>query len=140
MIVEGLAQRDVVVTFTKHWASYNPGERACFHDHEAQELVDQGVADMDDATPPANVTVPFVTQAGPTLTCTMGEWSGEPTAYAYQWNVGGTDVGTDAPAYDFDTAEIGQPAICTVTATNAAGSAAAPPSDPHVITDPGSRR
>ena len=37
-------------------------------------------------------------------------------------------VGTDAATYDVQAADVGGEATCTVTATNAAGSAAAPPS------------
>lgn len=42
--VEGIPQRDVAMRFTKHFASYNPGDTAYFHAHEAQELVNRGVA------------------------------------------------------------------------------------------------
>jgi hypothetical protein len=85
------------------------------------------------ATAPVNTTVPAVTQAGATLTCTQGEWSGEPTSYAYAWQVNGTAVGTDAATYDVQAADVGGTATCTVTATNAAGSAAAPPSTGVVV-------
>jgi hypothetical protein len=40
----------------------------------------------------------------------------------------GVGVGTDAATYDVQVADVGGEATCTVTATNAAGSAAAPPS------------
>ena len=60
--------------------------------------------------------------------CTQGEWTGEPTSYAYAWQVNGVGVGTDAATYDVQAADVGGEATCTVTATNAAGSAAAPPS------------
>jgi hypothetical protein len=80
------------------------------------------------ATAPANTTVPQVTQSGTTLSCTQGEWSGEPTSYSYAWQVNSVDVGTDAATYDVQVADVGGEATCTVTATNAAGSAAAPPS------------
>lgn len=83
--------------------------------------------------PPVNVDIPHVTQAGNTLTCTQGNWNGTPTAYAYQWNVGGSNVGTDADTYTVSAADNGATAICTVTATNAAGSTAAPASAPLVI-------
>ena len=80
------------------------------------------------AQAPTNTAVPHVQQQGATLTCTMGEWTGEPTSYAYAWQVNGMGVGTDAATYDVQAADVGQTATCTVTATNAAGSAAAPPS------------
>jgi hypothetical protein len=80
------------------------------------------------ATAPVNTAVPAVTQSGTTLSCTQGEWTGEPTSYAYAWQVNSVGVGTDAATYDVQPADVGQSATCTVTATNAAGSAAAPPS------------
>jgi hypothetical protein len=80
------------------------------------------------ATAPANTTVPAVTQAGTTLTCTQGEWSGEPTSYAYAWKLDDAAAGSDAATYEVQAGDVGKNATCTVTATNAAGSAAAPPS------------
>ena len=80
------------------------------------------------ATAPANTTVPAVTQTGTTLTCTLGEWTGEPTSYAYAWKLDDAAAGSDAATYECRPAMSGRVATCTVTATNAAGSAAAPPS------------
>ena len=80
------------------------------------------------ATAPANTTVPAVTQTGTTLTCTQGEWSGEPTSYAYAWKLDDAAAGSDAATYECRPADVGKSATCTVTATNAAGSTAAPPS------------
>jgi hypothetical protein len=82
---------------------------------------------------PTNVDVPAVTQNGTTLNCTMGNWTGEPTAYAYQWQIDGTNVGTDSPNYTVRDADVGNTATCVVTATNAAGSGTAPPSNGLVI-------
>jgi hypothetical protein len=87
-------------------------------------------------TAPANTAVPAVTQAGDTLTCTQGTWSGEPTTYAYQWKVDGAVVGTDQATHTVTAADAGKAASCIVTATNAHGSTAAPPSVDLVITDP----
>jgi hypothetical protein len=87
-------------------------------------------------TAPANTAVPAVTQAGDTLTCTQGTWSGEPTSYGYQWKVDGAVVGTDAATHTVTAADAGKAASCIVTATNAHGSTAAPPSVDLVITDP----
>jgi hypothetical protein len=136
MSVEGIPQRDVVVTFTQHFASYNAGESASFTADEAQRLADLGVTgDAPPPTsPPENTAVPAVTQAADILTCTMGEWTGSPTAYAYQWAIDGGPVGTDAPTYDRQLPDIGTTATCVVTATNAAGSTAAPPSVGVVVT------
>jgi hypothetical protein len=79
--------------------------------------------------PPANVDVPFASQEGAVLTVTMGNWTGEPTSYAYAWQMDGAAVGTDAATYDVQAGDVGHTATCVVTATNAAGSTAAPPSN-----------
>jgi hypothetical protein len=82
---------------------------------------------------PTNVTVPHVSQNGDVLNCTMGEWTGEPASYAYQWKIDGANVGTNAPNYTATTANVGNTATCVVTATNAAGSGTAPPSNGVVV-------
>jgi hypothetical protein len=133
MSVEGIPQRDVVVTFARHYASYTPGEDACFTPEEAQHLADLGVAGPADG-PPLNFTVPYVYQEGAVLTCTMGEWTGMPTGYAYAWQLDGAPIGTDAPTYDRQLGDVGHVATCVVTASNAAGAAAAPPSNAVTIT------
>ena len=89
------------------------------------------------ASAPANTTLPAVTQAADTLTCTMGEWTGEPTTYGYQWKIDAAVVGTDSATHTVTSADAGKTATCTVTATNAHGSTAAPPSNEVTITDPG---
>src|SRR4029077_9394468 len=46
--------------------------------------------------PPINRDVPYVGGSGTvggTLTCTMGNWTGEPTGYAYAWSGHGTATG-----------------------------------------------
>ena len=89
------------------------------------------------ATAPVNTAVPAVTQtgsgAGSTLQCTMGTWDGEPTSYSYAWTINGNAAGTDAATYDVQVGDAGGTAVCTVTATNAAGSTAAPPSNGVVV-------
>jgi hypothetical protein len=135
MSVEGIPQRDEVVTFTRHHLSYNAGESAAFTVEEAQRLADLGVIDTGPPTdPPVNTAVPNVTQAGTVLTCTMGEWTNKPSSYAYQWQLDGTDAGTDASTYDRQPADVGLTATCVVTATNAIGSTTAPPSNGVVVT------
>jgi hypothetical protein len=125
------------VTFTKQFASYFAGESAAFTVEEAQHLIDEGVAEAGTAedNPPVNVDVPYVSQVGDTLTCTMGNWIGVPTAYAYAWQMDGVAVGTDANAYTVTAGDIGKTATCTVTATNAIGSTDAPPAS-VVVVDP----
>ena len=85
------------------------------------------------ATVPSVVDVPHAQQAGNALNCTMGNWTGEPTAYAYQWRIDGAVVGTDSAVYTVQAADVGKNATCTVTATNALGSTVAPPSNEVVI-------
>ena len=142
--VVGIPPRDVAVTFNQQFASYFAGETAAFTPEEAQRLADLGVGEMGgggggegEGTAPANTTPPAVTQAADTLTCTPGEWSGEPTSHAYQWQIDGENVGTDSATHTVTAADAGKSATCTVTATNATGSTASPPSDAVVITDPG---
>jgi hypothetical protein len=132
MPVEGIPQRDVVVTFGTHFDSYNPGERACYTGGEAQALADLGVAAVD---PPLNLVVPLVTQAGAVLTCTTGEWSGEPTGYAYQWKLDGTtDIGGNSATYNVTAGDVGHTATCTVSATNSSGTTVGPPSNGVIVT------
>jgi hypothetical protein len=82
--------------------------------------------------PPTCTTAPYVSggeAVGDTLNCTMGTWTGEPTDYAYQWKGdGATDLGS-GPDYTILASDAGTSITCIVTATNAAGSAAAPPSN-----------
>jgi hypothetical protein len=133
--VESVTERDTPVTFSTHFASYNAGETAAFTADEAARLAELGVTEGGGATaPPTNTTVPQVSQTGDTLNCTMGEWTGEPTSYAYQWQMGGSDVGTDTASYTVLPANVGETATCIVTATNANGSASAPPSNGVVVT------
>jgi hypothetical protein len=84
-------------------------------------------------TPPAPVCidVPAVTgdaNVGGLLSCTMGNWGNEPTSYAYAWSSGGTDS-----TYTVLAADAGTSISCIVTATNAGGSTAAPPSNAMTI-------
>jgi hypothetical protein len=86
---------------------------------------------------PINIDVPYVggsAMVGGTLTCTMGNWTGEPTSYAYQWKRDGTtDIGAGVAAYVPVTADAGHDISCVVTATNDNGSTAAPPSNAVTI-------
>ena len=133
--VEGIPPRDVIVTFNKQFASYYAGESASFTAEEAQRLADLGVVGEapPPTDPPANTAVPFVSQAGTDLTCTMGEWSNTPTSYSYQWQLDGAPIGTDASSYAVQPADVGLTATCIVTATNAVGSTAAPASNGVVV-------
>lgn len=83
---------------------------------------------------PANVDVPYVEQQGETLTCTMGNWTGEPASYAYQWQSDGVDVVGGEATYAVTADDVGMTFTCVVTASNAGGSTAAPPSNGVVVT------
>jgi hypothetical protein len=83
--------------------------------------------------PPINKDVPFVdgsATVGGTLTCTMGNWTGEPTSYSYAWSAAGA---ADAATYVVQAADAGTSISCVVTATNANGSTAAAPSNAVAI-------
>jgi hypothetical protein len=83
--------------------------------------------------PPANVDVPAVTQTGATLFCTMGNWTGEPTSYAYAWHSDGVANGATAATYTVQPDDSGHSLACVVTATNALGSTNAPMSNSVAI-------
>ena len=88
------------------------------------------------AGPPVNVDVPYVEQVADHMTCTMGNWQNVPDSYAYQWKRDGTNIGTGAAQYTVTGADVGKTFTCVVTATNAAGSTAAPPSNGVVAAAP----
>ena len=143
LLVEEIPPRETVVTFSTQFASYFAGESAAFTPEEAARLADLGVTGEGGGEggppatdPPENTDVPHVSQDGDVLNCTMGNWTGTPTSYAYQWQLDGSDVGTDASSYPIQAGDVGQTATCVVTATNAIGSTAAPPSDGVVTTEP----
>lgn len=98
------------------------------------------VADAEspgDIVAPVNVDVPMASQSGTTLDCTMGNWKGEPSEYAYQWLIDGEPVAAADPAlatHEVTPEEVGKTATCVVTATNIAGSTVAPPSNGVVVT------
>lgn len=75
---------------------------------------------------PTNVDAPAllgVGAVGEVLSCTMGNWTGEPTTYAYQWMADGQTVSTIGDAYVVSPDDAGKDVTCLVTASNAAGSA-----------------
>jgi hypothetical protein len=78
---------------------------------------------------PINKDVPYVTRTGDTLSCTMGNWVGEPTSYKYQWKRGTANVGEDSDTYTVTGADAGATMTCVVSATNAAGTTTAPASN-----------
>lgn len=83
-----------------------------------------------DAEPPRVVDAPAVTVggsvvascvAGDVLTCTNGNWEGEPTGYAHAWLAGSATVGS-GPTYTAQPGDAGQSVVCEVTASTAVGS------------------
>ncbi len=96
-------------------------------------LIGGGVSAMPAA--PVNRDVPYVSQDGETLHCTMGNWTGEPTSYAYAWqDVAGPTSDTDS--YTIVADDTGHVITCVVTATNDVGSTEAPPSNGVTIETP----
>ena len=86
---------------------------------------------------PVNVDVPYAAQSGATATCTMGNWQGEPTSYGYLWmRDGAPEPGASNPTLPLTADHVGHTLTCVVTATNAAGSTAAPPSNGVLIQPP----
>jgi hypothetical protein len=88
--------------------------------------------------PPRNTAIPYVSPetaaVGEVLSCTMGEWNGDPTEYAYGWFLDGTDTGVVGSSYTPVAGNEGHTVTCVVTATNNAGSTAAPPSNAVTVT------
>jgi hypothetical protein len=81
---------------------------------------------------PTNRDVPHLQgngTVGETLTCTKGNWNGEPTSYAYAWKSNAAAVGGTGDTYTVAESDVGHSITCVVTATNAAGSTTAPPSN-----------
>jgi hypothetical protein len=93
------------------------------------DVASGSAADAPADAPPVNVDVPYVAQDGDVLSCTMGNWTGEPVGYAYQWTLDGVAAGGDDPTLTVTADDIGKTAVCVVTASNAAGATEAPPSN-----------
>jgi len=102
-----------------------------------QVLITNGSGVLSWATPtltptaPTNNTLPVVSgtpTVGETLSSTSGTWSGYPApTFAYQWVRGAaTNIsGATSSSYQLQDADLATTVKCTVTATNAAGSASA---------------
>lgn len=80
---------------------------------------------------PVNTVAPAITgtaQAGQTVTCSKGTWTGTPTiTFAFQWKRNGVDIVLNAQmqSYKLALADVGQSITCQVTATNGFGSSSA---------------
>ena len=100
----------------------------------------QIISGLDDALgvahKPGVIDIPYASAnakpavVGTVVTVTTGNWTGVPTSYTYAWKRdGSTSLGT-AASYTLIAADIGGHQItCVVTAVNATGSTAAPPSN-----------
>jgi len=80
---------------------------------------------------PVCIEVPVIsgtTAVGDTLSCTVGVWGNDPVSFAYAWSSGGTEA-----AYVVAAGDAGTSVTCTVSATNAGGTTAAPPSNAIAI-------
>lgn len=86
---------------------------------------------------PTVIDVPYASQKGGTLSCTMGNWNGEPTAYAYQWQTGGANIpGADEATFSLDAPHIGEKFVCVVIAGNAGGGTSATSNEVTVLAPP----
>lgn len=88
---------------------------------------------------PVNRDVPYAEQSGASLTCTMGNWDGEPDSYDYQWKRDGIDTGAGEATLPVTQADIDHAFTCVVTAHNAQGSTEAPPSNVVTVVDQAAR-
>ena len=79
---------------------------------------------------PINTAVPSVSgtgAVGQTLSCTTGIWAAQPASYTFAWQRAGVAIsGATASSYTLVVADSGNAIGCIVTATNTAGSTAAP--------------
>lgn len=78
---------------------------------------------------PVNSVLPAITgtqDSGQTLTVSSGTWTGGGSiSYSYQWKANGSNIGSNQNTYVVADADYRKSITCTVTATNAAGSASA---------------
>jgi len=101
-----------------------------------------GTEPPDEEKPPAKLPpivkdVPYLSQKGDLLTCTMGNWTGEPTSYKYQYRRDGeTTIGTGSNEYVITPTDVGSRIDCVVEASNAVGKTSST-SNAVVVTEPG---
>ena len=104
---------------------------------EGEEAIGSMLDSLPGVGSPVNVDVPVAMPAtavvGDSLSCTMGNWQGEPTGYTYEWMCDGALVGVN-PSYIAQPVDAGKAVMCIVTAHNAHGVTAAPPSNAVSIT------
>lgn len=76
---------------------------------------------------PTNTAQPYAAgdaTVGAQLKCTMGEWTDEPTLYAFDWQADGESVGS-GDILVVPSGAVGKTIACVVTASNADGQAEA---------------
>jgi hypothetical protein len=100
-----------------------------------------GVTITSGATPPSG-GVPSLSGSflvGGVIACDHGSWVGDATiTYAYQWKRDGTAIsGQTSSTYTAVSADATHDLICTVTATNGAGSASADSESETIVGSPG---
>jgi hypothetical protein len=101
------------------------------HAREIAKLVADVLGEIE---APVNRDVPYASQTGAVLDCTMGNWDGEPETYAYEWHVNGVANGVKTQQHTVTEQNAGEGWACVVTATNALGSTKAPMSNTVVVT------
>jgi hypothetical protein len=89
--------------------------------------------------PPVNREAPKIEgkgELGQSLTAKMGSWDNDPTDYSFQWLRDGAPVGDNSINYRVDTADQGHEITCVVSAVNAKGLVAGPPSNGIKVAEP----
>lgn len=106
------------------------------NDRTHQEQIARLLADIVSTLgPPVNRDVPLVClmpeASVETLTCTMGNWDGEPFEYEYEWHRDGVSIGAPSQTNTHVIApdDQGHGLACVVAATNHFGAVAAPMSN-----------
>ena len=114
------------------------------HPYADTYMIATGISVPTGIQQPVNTTPPSITgiaQQGQTLTATPGVWSGNATAYVYQWlrcNRGGANCmsisGATSATYLLGPADVSKTLRVAVTASNSAGSATATSAPTSVVT------
>jgi hypothetical protein len=110
----------------------------------AESAATQAIGPATSTGAPKNTNRPVISgtpTVGHTLTAGQGSWTGNPTAYTYQWqhcnadNIGACSdvVGATSAGYALHTADLGYRMRARVTAKNAKGSATATSAPTAVI-------
>lgn len=97
---------------------------------EMAHIIDSDIPPVD---VPTVIDAPFISQAAAVLSCTLGNWNGEPTARVYQWVVGGVVVGLNQATYTRVAGDVGKIAVCNMVATNGVGSSQPVQSNPITV-------